>query len=187
MTEKKEHVGGLERTLIILKPDTIQRGLVGKIISRFERAGLKIIAMKMVAPDELHFHKHYEGISHLISRWGEDIFNVTLSQMTETPVIAFVLEGIEAVSYVRKLVGTTDPQDSAPGTIRGDYTHITRSYTNPIGATLPNILHASGNPEEALLEVSLWFDEDEIYGGYEIAQGPIVRGRIPEKKPVAEK
>jgi len=172
----------LERTLIILKPDTIQRGLVGEVISRFERAGLKIVAMKMVAPDELQFHKHYEGISHLISRWGEDIYNVTLSQMTESPVIAFVLEGIESVSYVRKLVGTTDPKDSAPGTIRGDYTHITRGYTNPIGATLPNILHASGNPEEAAQEIALWFDGDEIYGEYDIAQGPVVRGRIPEKK-----
>lgn len=173
---------GLERTLIILKPDTLQRGLVGEIITRFERAGLKIVAMKMAAPDELHFHKHYEGISNLISRWGEDIYNVTLSQMTETPVIAFVLEGIEAVSYVRKLVGTTDPKDSAPGTIRGDYTHITRGYTNPIGATLPNILHASGNPEEAVKEIELWFNTDEIYGDYETANGPIVRGRVPVKK-----
>ena len=92
----------MEQTLVILKPDTIQRGLVGEIITRFERAGLKIIAMKMIAPDELHFHKHYEGISHLISRWGEDIFNVTLSQMTETPVITFVLEGVEAVAHVRE-------------------------------------------------------------------------------------
>ncbi len=171
-----------ERTLIILKPDTMQRGLVGEIITRFERAGLKIVAMKMVAPDELHFHKHYEGISSLISRWGEDIYNVTLSQMTETPVIAFVLEGIEAVSYVRKLVGTTDPKDSAPGTIRGDYTHVTRGYTNPIGATLPNILHASGNVEEAAKEIELWFAKDEIYDNYDIAQGPVVRGRVPEKK-----
>jgi len=136
--------------------------------------------MKM--PDELHFHKHYEGIGNLISRWGEDIYNVTLSQMTETPVIAFVLEGVEVVSYVRKLVGTTDPKDSAPGTIRGDYTHVTRGYTNPIGATLPNILHASGDPEEAVLEIALWFSDDEIYGDYETAQGPTVRGRIPEKK-----
>lgn len=171
-----------ERTLIILKPDTIKRGLVGEVITRFERAGLKIIAMKMVAPDELHFHKHYEGISNLISRWGEDIYNVTLAQMTETPVIVFVLEGIESVSYVRKLVGTTDPKDSAPGTIRGDYTHITRGYTNPIGATLPNILHASGNPEEAVKEIALWFDESEIYGDYDTAQGPVVRGYVPKKK-----
>lgn len=171
-----------ERTLIILKPDTIQRGLVGEVITRFERAGLKIVAMKMVAPDELHFHKHYEGISNLISRWGEDIYNVTLAQMTETPVIVFVLEGIESVSYVRKLVGTTDPKDSAPGTIRGDYTHVTRGYTNPIGATLPNILHASGNPEEAAKEIELWFDASEIYGDYETAQGPVIRGHVPKKK-----
>jgi len=173
----------MEQTLVILKPDTIQRCLIGDIITRFERAGLKIVAMKMIAPDELHFHKHYEGISSLISRWGEDIYNVTLQQMTETPVITFVLEGVEAVAHVRKMVGTTDPKDSAPGTIRGDFTHITRGYTNPIGATLPNILHASGNVEEAALEVKLWFKDDEIYGEYETAHSPIVRGRVPEKKP----
>lgn len=175
-------MSAVEQTLIILKPDTIQRGLVGEIIARFERAGLKIVAMKMVAPDELHFHKHYEGISNLISRWGEDIYNVTLSQMTESPVIVFVLEGIEAVSYVRKLVGTTDPKDSAPGTIRGDYTHVTRGYTNPIGATLPNILHASGDSDEAVQEIALWFNDDEVYADYDTAQGPVVRGRIPEAK-----
>lgn len=172
----------LERTLIILKPDTLQRGLVGEIITRFERAGLKIIAMKMVAPDELHFHKHYEGISNLISRWGEDIYNVVLAQMTETPVIAFVLEGVESVAYVRKLVGTTDPRDSDPGTIRGDYTHITRAYTNKVGSTLPNILHASGNPEEAVQEIALWFDDSEIYGEYDIAHGSVIRGIVPKKK-----
>jgi len=172
----------IERTLVVLKPDTIQRGLVGEIITRFERAGLKIIAMKMVAPDELHFHKHYEGISNLISRWGEDIYNVTLSQMTETPVVAIVLEGVESVAHVRKMVGTTDPKESAPGTIRGDYTHITRGYTNPIGATLPNILHASGDSNEATQEIELWFNADEIYGEYETAHGPVVRGRVPNKK-----
>ena len=172
----------MERTLIILKPDTIQRGIIGEIITRFERAGLKIVAMKMIAPDELHFHKHYEGISGLISRWGEDIYNVTLKQMTETPVIVFVLEGIEAVSHVRKMVGATDPKDSAPGTIRGDYTHITRGYTNPIGATLPNIVHASGNAEEANQEIELWFKQDEIYGEYDTAQGPVVRGKVVLKK-----
>jgi nucleoside-diphosphate kinase len=182
INNKGEKMTGLERTLIILKPDTLQRGLVGEIITRFERAGLKIIAMKMVAPDELHFHKHYEGISNLISRWGEDIYNVTLSQMTETPVIVFVLEGIEVVSFVRKLVGATDPRDSAPGTIRGDYTHITRAYTNAIGSTLPNILHASGNPEEAEKEIELWFGKDEIYSTYDIAHGHVIRGHIPKKK-----
>lgn len=172
----------MERTLVILKPDTIKRGLVGEIITRFERAGLKIIAMKMISPDEEHFREHYEGISNLISRWGEDIYNVTLHQMTESPVIAFVLEGIESVQHVRKMVGTTDPKDSAPGTIRGDFTHITRGYTNPIGATLPNLLHASGNVEEAEMEIKLWFDDAEVYGDYETVHGPVVRGNIPKKK-----
>lgn len=172
----------MEQTLVVLKPDTIQRGIVGEIISRFERAGLKIIAMKMVAPDEEHFHKHYEGISGLISRWGEDIYHVTLSAMTEAPVIAFVLEGVEAVSHVRKMVGTTDPKDSAPGTIRGDYTHVSRAYTNPQGATLPNILHASGDPHEAALEIKLWFTDEELYTDYDIAHGTVVRGRVPKKK-----
>jgi nucleoside-diphosphate kinase len=172
----------MEQTLVVLKPDTVQRSLVGEIITRFERAGLKIVAMKMVAPDEEHFHKHYEGISGLISRWGEDIYKVTLSAMTEAPVIAFVLEGVEAVSHVRKMVGTTDPKESAPGTIRGDYTHVTRAYTNPLGATLPNILHASGDANEAAQEIKLWFNDNEIYTDYDTAHGPVVRGRVPEKK-----
>ena len=170
----------IEQTFIFLKPDTIQRGIVGEIIMRFERAGLKIVAMKMVAPDELQFHKHYEGISKLITRWGEDIYNVTLKHMTEAPVIAFVLEGVEAVAYVRKLVGTTDPKDSPAGTIRGDLTHVTRAYTNPTGRTLPNILHASGDVEEAKLEIALWFDNDELYTDYDNVHAKIVHGRIPE-------
>jgi len=169
----------MERTLIIFKPDAVMRGIVGEILSRFEKAGLKIVGAKMVAPDEEHFRKHYEDISKMISRWGEDIFRVTLQQMTEAPVIAVVLEGVEAVSHVRKMVGTTDPKDSAPGTIRGDYTHITRGYANPRGSTLPNILHASGNPEEAAQEIDLWFTPDELYE-YHTVNELVVHGRIPE-------
>lgn len=172
----------IEQTLIIFKPDTIQRGLVGEIITRFERAGLKIVAMKMMRPDEVKFHDHYEGIGKLISRWGEDIYNVTMKHMTRSPIIVFVLEGVEAVSYVRKLVGTTDPQDSPAGTIRGDYTHITRAYTNPSGRTMPNILHASGDADEAKQEIALWFDKDEIYPDYENVQAKIVHGVIPGDK-----
>jgi len=171
----------LERTLIVLKPDTIQRGLAGEIISRFERAGLKIVAMKMVAPTKEHFHEHYEGISSMISRWGEEIFNINLAMMMESPVIACVLEGVEAVSYVRKMVGTTNPKESAPGTIRGDYTHVTQAYSNTTGSTLPNILHASGSVEEAEKEIALWFNENEIYDAYETVHGPVVRGFIPKK------
>jgi nucleoside-diphosphate kinase len=168
----------IEQTLIILKPDTIKRGLVGEILTRFERAGLKIVAMKMIAPDELHFHEHYEGISKLITRWGEDVYSVTLKHMAEAPVIAMVLEGVDAVPYVRKLVGKTDPMESAPGTIRGDYTHLTREFSNnPMTRTMPNILHASGDSEEAKQEISLWFTEAEIYPDYENVHAKVVHGR----------
>ena len=170
----------MEQTLVVLKPDTVQRGITGEIITRFERAGLKIVGMKMVAPDEKHFHDHYEGISKLISRWGEEIYRITLSHMTEGPVIAFVLEGVEAVEHVRKMVGSTDPKDSAPGTIRGDYTHVTRTYTNERGGTLPNILHASGDAEEAKKEIALWFTESELYG-YKTDSEETIRGRVPKK------
>jgi nucleoside-diphosphate kinase len=168
----------MERTLVILKPDTLQRAIVGEVIARFERAGLKIVGMKMVAPDEKHFHEHYEGISKLISRWGQEIYNVTMAQMTDGPVLALVLEGIEATAHVRKMVGATDPKEAAPGTIRGDYTHIARAYTNARGSTMPNLIHASGNPEEAAAEIKLWFRPSELYE-YKNVHEAVVYGRIP--------
>lgn len=170
----------MERTLIVLKPDAVQRGIVGEVISRFERAGLKIIAMKMVWPSEEHFHKHYEGIGGLISRRGEDIYNVTLAAMIESPVIAFVLEGIDAVEHVRKMVGATDPKDSAPGTIRGDFTHISRAYAVANDMTLPNIIHASADSEEAAQEIPLWFSSEELHD-YEQPHTKTVHGRVPKK------
>lgn len=171
----------MERTLVVLKPDTVQRGIIGEIIGRFERAGLKIVGMKMVRPDEEHFKQHYEGISKLISRWGEDIYRVTLAQMTEGPVVAMVLEGVGAVAHVRKMVGTTDPKESAPGTIRGDYTHLARAYTNERGSTLPNLVHASGDPGEAAQEVELWFTPEELYE-YRTVHEAVVHGRVPGAK-----
>lgn len=168
----------IERTLVVIKPDAVQRGIVGEIITRFEKAGLKIVATKMVSPDKKHFHAHYENISKMITRWGEEIFNITLSGMTESPVIAIVLEGIEAIAHVRKMVGVVDPKDSAPGTIRGDYTHVTRSYTNGRGGTLPNIIHASGNKEEAEKEIELWFKKDEVYE-YKLPHESTIFGKIP--------
>lgn len=170
----------MEKTLVVLKPDTLQRGIVGEIITRFERAGLKLVAMKMVAPDKEHFHAHYEGISKLISRWGEDIYNITIAHMTEAPVIAIVFEGVDAVGHVRKMVGTTDPKESAPGTIRGDYTHLSRAYSNDRGSTLPNILHASGDLSEAKQEIELWFNKSEIYT-YKIDVESTVHGKVLPK------
>lgn len=170
----------LERTLIILKPDAVQRGLIGEIIGRFEKAGLTIVGMKMVWPDSDQFHKHYEGIGKLISRRGEDIYNVTLAAMTESPVIATVLEGIDVVEHVRKMVGATDPKDSAPGTIRGDFTHISRAYAVAHDMTLPNIIHASADLDEAAQEIPLWFDEGELLS-YNPPQRVVIHGRKPKK------
>ncbi|RWZ79532.1 MAG: nucleoside-diphosphate kinase [Candidatus Chaera renei] len=168
----------MEQTFVALKPDAVQRGIIGDIISRFERAGLKIVAMKMVTPDEAHFHEHYENIGQLISRRGEEVYRVALAAMMEAPVVAMVLEGIDAVEHVRKMVGATDPKESAPGTIRGDFTHISRSYAVSKGRTLPNIIHASADVKEAAEEIKLWFSPAEMHT-YQGAHHRVVHGRKP--------
>lgn len=168
----------MEQTLVIFKPDAVQRGIVGEIVTRFERVGLKIAGLKMLRPDDAHFHAHYETIGTMITRHGEDIFNVTVEAMKESPVIAVVLEGIHSVEVVRKLVGSTEPGKSAPGTIRGDFAHSNFAYANGEGRTLPNVVHASATPEEAEQEIKLWFDQDELHN-YETAVQTAVHGRKP--------
>lgn len=102
----------VRQTLILFKPDAVQRGLVGEILSRFEKVGLKIVGTKMIAPDRDKLYQHYEGIGKLKTRVGDDIFNMTLDMMSVGPVIAMVLEGVEAVALVRKLVGGTEPKSA---------------------------------------------------------------------------
>lgn len=153
----------MERTLIILKPDTVQRGIVGEILTRFERAGLKIVGAKMVQPTADHYYHHYENIGKMISRRGQKAFDVTLQMMQEGPVIAYVLEGVEAVSLVRKMVGTTEPKSALPGTIRGDYAHVSFEHADKQDLGIPNIIHASGDPEEAAVEIRHWFSEAELF------------------------
>lgn len=153
----------MERTLIILKPDTVQRGIVGEILTRFERAGLKIVGTKMMLPSEEHYHHHYENISKMISRRGQKAFDITLEMMQEGPVIAFVLEGVECVSLVRKMVGTTEPKEAAPGTIRGDYAHVSFAHADKHDVGIPNVIHASGDPVEAEAEIRHWFSETELF------------------------
>lgn len=153
----------MERTLIILKPDALQRGITGEIITRFERAGLKIVAAKMVRPDEAHFYKHYEDIGKMISRRGQKAFDVTLKMMQEGPVMPMVLEGVEAASLVRKMVGATEPKSAAPGTIRGDYAHVSFGFADEKDLGIPNLIHASGDADEAKLEIAHWFSENEIF------------------------
>ena len=153
----------VEKTLIVFKPDSVQRGIVGRILTRFEQVGLKIVATKMIAPDKQHYYRHYEEIGKMITRRGKDKFDVTLEMMVQGPVIAMVLEGVEAVELVRKLVGATEPKSAAPGTIRGDFSHMSFRYADSEGKGVPNLIHASGNDKEAVEEIGHWFSDDEIF------------------------
>lgn len=153
----------MERTLIILKPDAVKRGIVGEIVARFEKAGLKIVGAKMLQPDYDQYFHHYENISKMVSRRGQKAFEVTLQMMQEGPVIAYVLEGIKAVSLVRKMVGDTEPEKAAPGTIRGDYAHMGFEHSNKEGIGVPNVIHASGDEPEAKAEIAHWFSGDELF------------------------
>ena len=153
----------MEHTFIILKPDALQRGIVGEIISRFEHVGLKIVAAKIVQPSEAHYYEHYETIGKMISRRGQQAFDATLVFMQEGPVLAMVLEGIEAITQVRKMVGTTEPKSAEPGTVRGDYSHISFEYANAHGVSIPNLIHASGDAADAKKEIAHWFTPDELF------------------------
>ncbi len=146
-----------ERTLVLVKPDGVQRGLIGEVIRRFENAGLKIVGMKMVWIDKEFSKKHYK--SHV----GKFFYERLEKAITEGPVVAMVLEGIHAVEVVRKIVGPTEPKEAPPGTIRGDFAHHSMRYTDEMKKVVANIVHASGNAEEAAQEVSLWFDKSELH------------------------
>lgn len=156
-------MANVEKTLILFKPDALQRGVVGEILTRFERVGLKIVGTKMIAPDRDHYFKHYEEIGKMVTRRGEETFNITLDLMLDGPVIAMVFEGVEAVALVRKLVGTTEPKSALPGTIRGDFSHMSFGFADSAKKGIPNLIHASGDPEEAEKEIGHWFSDDELY------------------------
>ncbi|HVI60928.1 MAG TPA: nucleoside-diphosphate kinase, partial [Candidatus Saccharimonadales bacterium] len=127
------------------------------------RAGFKIIAAKMLEPDYEHYFEHYEGIGTLKSRKGDEIFKGQLAAMQDGPVIALVLEGVKAVEAVRKMVGDTEPNSALPGTIRGDYAHVTYGQAASTGRGVANILHASASREEADKEIAHWFKSDELH------------------------
>lgn len=166
----------IERSLIVFKPDAVQRGIVGEILARFEKVGLKIVGAKMLQPSYDHYFHHYENIGKMISRRGQKTFDVTLEMMNAGPVIAFVLEGVEAVGLIRKMVGATEPKSALPGTVRGDYAHMSFGHadTNELG--IPNLMHASGDVEEAKLEVAHWFSETELFS-YETAHDKFTVGK----------
>lgn len=147
----------LEKTLILLKPDAIQRGIIGRVISRFEDAGLKIVGMKMTWVDKDFSKKHYSA--HLKKAFYKNLEEF----ITEGPVIAFVLEGLHAVETARKIVGPTEPRKAPAGTIRGDFAHHSYAYTDKKGIAIKNLIHASGTKQEAKKEIELWFSIEELH------------------------
>lgn len=165
-----------EKTLVLIKPDAIQRGLMGDIISRFERVGLKLVAAKMLQPSNDHYFQHYENIGKMVSRRGQKAFDVTLDMMQMGPVLALVWQGVEAVALVRKMVGSTEPKAALPGTIRGDYAHMSFGHADANDVGIPNLVHASGDTTEAEAEIGHWFSETELFS-YETAHEKFTQTR----------
>lgn len=150
----------LQQTLVLVKPDGVARGLTGEIIKRFERIGLKIVALKLVHVNMDHAKKHYtEDISN---RHGEKVRNNLLDFITEGPVVAMILEGVDAIANVRKIVGATESKSALPGTIRGDYTHVSYSHADQKEMAVKNVIHASADENDAKVETALWFSIDEL-------------------------
>jgi nucleoside-diphosphate kinase len=179
--DKKPHQ---ERTFVILKPDTVQRSLIGEVIGRFERTGLKFVAMKMFVPAREQLLTHYnkdeawflkKGIRIVEDlkaqglfvdkepiEYGRAIIDTIVTYMTAAPVIGMVLEGNQAVAVVTKLVGTTEPATSDVGTIRGDYTVDSYAHSSFENRAVRNLVHCSESPEEAEREIQVWFTKEEI-------------------------
>ena len=136
----------VQRTLVILKPDAVQRGISGEILARFERRGLRIAALRLVKVERALAEKHYEVHK------GKFFYEDLVKMISASPVIAFVLEGPNAIAVVRLMVGATRPHEAAPGTIRGDYALV----------GLRNLVHASDAPETAATEIKLWFADGVV-------------------------
>jgi nucleoside-diphosphate kinase len=160
-------MAAVDRTLVLLKPDAVARGLAGRLIQRFEDAGLKIVGVRMRQMDAELARKHYFDLEE---RFGKSVFDVKAGFMQSGPVIAFVLEGVDAVANVRKLVGSTFPNEAPAGTIRGDFAHTSKAYTEAKHAVVANLIHASGNVDEAKYEVDLWFGPDDLFEYQTVAE-----------------
>lgn len=184
-----------ERTLVLLKPDGVMRGLAGEVLGRIEQRGLKIIALKMVQVDRSHLEKHFpsdpEWIKGLGNKGlktfaeykldakkhmgsddpaeiGTKVKESLFDYMTSGPIIAAVVEGMHSIDMVRKLAGATLPVFAEMGTVRGDYSVDSPAIANVEGRAIKNIMHASETPEEANNEISLWFEPTELHS-YKLA------------------
>ncbi len=185
-----------EKTFVIIKPDGIQRTLIGEIIRRYERTGLKLVALKMIVPDEKTVVKHYTVDPDWIRKVGEksivsyqkkgleapfkdpeDCGRAVLGRLkkylTTGPVIAMVWQGNKAVGIVRKLTGGTEPLTSDVGTIRGDFTVDSYDMSDLDDRAIRNLIHASGSVDEAEKEIAIWFKKEEIQN-YNLVQEKII-------------
>ncbi len=174
-----------EKTLVIVKPDGVQRSLIGEIIKRYERVGLKLVGIKMIVPTEDHIEKHYTLDPEWVRITGEKtiesyrkkgiqppsedsleitkvILNNLKKYMTSGPVIIMVWQGAHAVKISRKIVGGTEPFTSDVGTIRGDFVLDSYQMSDTDGRAVRNLVHSSGSPEEAENEIKHWFVEGEL-------------------------
>jgi nucleoside-diphosphate kinase len=148
---------GVEKTFVAIKPDGVARGLIGEILRRFENSGLKIVAMRMVWVPKEHAQKHYE--EHV----AKPFFSTIVDYIHSGPVVAMVIEGVDAIEVVRKMIGGTEPKSALPGTIRGDYSHHSYQHTDANKRPIMNLIHASANKKDAEREILLWFKSTEIH------------------------
>ncbi len=185
-----------ERTLVVIKPDGVQRSLIGEVIKRYERSGLKLVGVKMIVPTAEHIEKHYtvdpewrrvtgektiKGYKNKgLQPPSEDPLAITViilenlkKYMTSGPVIAMVWQGVHAVKIVRKITGDTEPFTSDVGTIRGDFVLDSYLLSDTDGRAVRNLIHASGSVEEANKEIKLWFKPEEIIN-YRLVQEQIL-------------
>jgi nucleoside-diphosphate kinase len=150
----------IQRTLVLVKPDGVKRGLIGEIIRRFEQRGLKIIAMKLVQADRILAERHYT--EDITIRKGELVRKRLLEFITSGPVVAMIVEGVDSIENVRKLCGTTESKAALPGTIRGDFSHVSYSHADQKEIPIKNLVHASSDEKDAENETKLWFSLEEI-------------------------
>jgi nucleoside-diphosphate kinase len=174
-----------EQTLVIVKPDGVQRALIGEVVKRYEQCGLKLVALKMLIPTKEQTLKHYSTDPDWAIKTGTKTFESYKAKglpmpgnspvefaegirkkltdfMSSGPVVAMIWQGMGAVPVVRKITGSTEPATSAPGTIRGDYTIDSYTSSDIDSRAVRNIIHASGSVEEAQKEIPIWFDKNEI-------------------------
>lgn len=182
--------GVVERTLVLVKPDAVKRGIVGRILTRFEEAGLKMVGLKLVHATREHVESHYPNTPEWIRGMGEKtlqtyreqgmdpiaeigtddameigtmIKNWNVDYLTSGPLLALVLEGAHAISVVRKMCGFTLPAFADPGTIRGDFSITSPIAANELKRAVRNLVHASSDAQEASYEISHWFSTHELF------------------------